>query len=122
MAVLIVDDLPFMRFLIRDAVEKAGYQVVGEASDGRQAVRSYMQYPGSVVLMDIRMPVLDGISALGKILGLDASARIIMCSSIDEQDLIIKTLHMGARDYIVKPFHQKRMEDVLRRAHIGLQG
>lgn len=120
MGIVIVDDLPFMRFLLRNAVEKAGYEVLAEATDGRQAVKSYLRNRGSLVLMDINMPVMDGISALGHILRYDPSARVIMCSTIDEEEMIIRALNLGARDYIVKPFLQERIEDALRRADMSI--
>jgi two-component system chemotaxis response regulator CheY len=116
--VIIVDDLPFMRFLLRSAVEEAGYRVAAEAGDGRHALREYLRNPGSLVFMDINMPVLDGISALEHILRHDPEARIIMCSTIDEEDMIIRALNLGARDYIVKPFSARRVEDALRRAEM----
>ncbi len=116
MNVIIVDDLPFMRFLLKSAVESAGYPVTAEASDGRQAIRRYLENPGSLVIMDINMPVMDGISALREILQRDKNARVIMCSTIDEEDIIIRALNIGARDYIVKPFIPERVEDALRRA------
>lgn len=116
MEILIVDDLPFMRFLLRNAVEQAGYRVAEEAIDGRRAVRSYLRHPGSLVLMDINMPVMDGIAALRQIRSLDQDARVIMCSTIDEEEMILKALNLGAMDYIVKPFVQERVEDALRRA------
>jgi two-component system chemotaxis response regulator CheY len=118
LGVLIVDDLPFMRFLLRSAVEQAGFEVAAEAGDGRQALKSYLQHPGSLIVMDINMPVMDGIAALEKILQYDPAARVIMCSTIDEEEMIIRALNRGARDYIVKPFSPERIEDALRRAEM----
>lgn len=116
MNVLVVDDLPFMRMLMTQAVEEAGFQVARQAVNGRQAVRIFRENPGLLTLMDINMPVMDGMKALEKMLGINPRGSIIMCSTIDQRTLILRALNMGALDYIVKPFTSERVEDALIRA------
>lgn len=116
MNVLVVDDLPFMRMLMTQAVEEAGFQVSRQAVNGRQAVRLFKENPELLTLMDINMPVMDGMKALEKMLHINPRGSIIMCSTIDQRDLILRALNMGALDYIVKPFTSERVADALSRA------
>lgn len=107
--VLIVDDLPFMRSLLREVLEAGEYQVVGEAQDGRDGLIQYVVRRPDVVLLDIAMPVMDGLAALERIMRYDPRARVIMCSSMGEQEMILRAVQLGARDFIVKPFHSERV-------------
>jgi two-component system chemotaxis response regulator CheY len=114
--VLIIDDLPFMRTAIRAVLEEAGMEVAGEAENGREGVSLYMQCQPDIVLLDIVMPVMDGITALQKLIRQDPLARIIMCSALGEQELIVRAIQMGARDFIVKPFQPQRIVSAIRKA------
>ncbi|MCA1753407.1 MAG: response regulator [Spirochaeta sp.] len=114
--VLIVDDLPFMRSLLREVLESSGHTVVGEAKDGRDGLIQYVVRKPDVVLLDIAMPVMDGISALERMIRYDPRARVIMCSSIGEQDMILRAVQLGARDFIVKPFHSERVCSAVEKA------
>ena len=107
--VLIVDDLTFIKLVLRDLVERAGFRVVGEASDGEEALAQYQDKRPDVVLLDITMPKMDGLTALKKLLEIDPQANIIMCSALGQQQLIIQAIQMGARDFIVKPFRPERV-------------
>jgi len=107
--VLIVDDLAFIKLIIRDTLEKKGFEVVGEASNGVEAVELYAKLRPDVVLMDITMPRMDGIQALSKIMQLDKDAKVIMCSALGQQSLIIQAIKLGAKDFIVKPFKPERI-------------
>jgi len=107
--VLIVDDLAFIKLIIRDTLEKTGFEVVGEASNGLEAVEMYKRLSPDVVLMDITMPRMDGIQALSKIMELDSNAKVIMCSALGQQKLIIQSIQLGAKDFIVKPFKPERI-------------
>lgn len=107
--VLIVDDLAFIKLIIRDILEKRGIEVIGEASNGIEAVELYMRLKPDVVLMDITMPRMDGIQALSKIISIDSQAKVIMCSALGQQKLIIQAIKLGAKDFIVKPFKADRI-------------
>jgi len=107
--ILIADDLQSIKLVLRDLLEKAGFRVVGEASNGEEAVELFQDKRPDVVLMDITMPKMDGLTALKKILKIDPGANIIMCSALGQQTLIVQALQMGAKDFIVKPFRPDRV-------------
>ena len=107
--VLIVDDLTFIKMVLKDLVEKAGFRVVGEASDGEEAVRMFEEKRPDIVLMDITMPKMDGLTALQRILDKDPEAKVIMCSALGQQRLILQAIQLGAKDFIVKPFRPERV-------------
>lgn len=113
--VLIVDDLAFIKLVLRDIVEKAGFRVVATASDGEEAVRLFEELAPAVVLLDITMPKMDGIEALRRMRRLDPSARIIMCSALGQQRLIVQAIGLGARDFIVKPFRPERVVGAIKK-------
>ena len=114
--VLIVDDLAFIRIVLRDIVEKSGFRVVGEASNGDQAITLYQDTRPDVVLMDITMPGMDGLTALKKIRDIDPAARVIICSALGQQRLIVQAIQLGAKDFIVKPFQHERVVGALKKA------
>ena len=114
--VLIVDDLAFIKIVLRDIIEKAGFRVIGEASNGEQAISLYQDTRPDVVLMDITMPGMDGLTALKKILEIDESARVIICSALGQQQLIVQAIQLGAKDFIVKPFQPQRVVSALKKA------
>ncbi|MGA2765274.1 MAG: response regulator [Spirochaetia bacterium] len=114
--VLIADDLTFIKIVLRDILEKSGFRVVAEASNGDEAIARYLDTRPDVVLMDITMPGMDGLTALRKIRELDPAARVIICSAIGQQRLIFQALEMGAKDYIVKPFQPQRVISALKKA------
>ena len=107
--ILIADDLQFIKLVLRDLLEKAGFRVVGEASNGEEAVELFQDKRPDVVLMDITMPKMDGLTALKKILKIDPGAKVIMCSALGQQTLIVQALQMGAKDFVVKPFRPERV-------------
>ena len=113
---LIVDDLRFMRDAIRRILLRAGINVSGEAEDGIAAVRLYQASKPDVVLMDIAMPKMDGLTALREIRRRDPTATVVMCSSLGEQKYIIRSIQLGARDFIVKPFKAQRVVTAVKRA------
>jgi len=114
--ILIVDDLAFMRSVIREILENNGFSVAGEAIDGRQGCEMYSAVEPDAVLMDITMPEMDGIESLRSIRKKDPSACIVMCSALGEQEYILKAITFGARDFIVKPFRPERVVSALRKA------
>lgn len=109
MRVLVVDDLPFMREAVRDALESAGMQCVGEAQNGREGLKKYKELNPDVVVLDITMPEMDGITALTQIMRRDPSARVVMCSALSEEQMIVRAIQLGAKDFVVKPFRPERV-------------
>ncbi len=109
--VLIVDDSMFVTKQISQILTSEGFEVVGSATDGAQGVEKYKElYPNvDLVTMDITMPKMDGVSALEKILEFDKEARVVMISALGKQDLVKKSLMIGAKNYIVKPLDRAKV-------------
>ena len=114
--ILIVDDAAFMRMMIKDILTKNGFEVVGEAADGVQAVEKYAELKPDLVTMDITMPEMDGITALKEIKVKNPSAIIIMCSAMGQQAMVIDAIQAGAKDFIVKPFQADRVIEAISKA------
>jgi len=113
--ILVVDDLAFIKLIIRDTLEKHGFEVCGEASNGFEAIELYHRLKPDIVLMDITMPRMDGIQALAKIMESDKNAKVIMCSALGQQKLIIQAIRIGAKDFIVKPFKPDRIVGAIKK-------
>ena len=111
--ILIVDDAAFMRMMIKDILTKNGFEVVGEAADGVQAIEKYNELKPDLVTMDITMPEMDGIAALKEIKAKDPNAIIIMCSAMGQQAMVIDAIQAGAKDFIVKPFQADRVIEAI---------
>ena len=112
--VLIVEDAPFIAVMIKDMLESHDYIVVGEASNGIEAIEKYELLKPDVVLMDILMPVMDGLSAIAKIKQIDPSARIIVVSALVKETIRKEALRAGAADFIAKPFKVEKLLASLR--------
>ena len=113
--ILICDDAAFMRMMIKDILSKNGYNVAGEAENGAKAVEKYKEVNPDLVLMDITMPEMDGIQALKAIKAADAGAKVIMCSAMGQQAMVIEAIQSGARDFIVKPFQADRVIEAVKK-------
>jgi two-component system chemotaxis response regulator CheY len=113
--VLIVDDAAFMRMMLRDILTKNGYEIAGEAPNGAVGVEKYKETQPDLVTMDITMPEMDGITAVKEIKKLDPQARVIMCSAMGQQAMVIEAIQAGARDFIVKPFQPERVLEAVRK-------
>ena len=114
--ILIADDTMLTRIVLRSLLSANGYGGILEACDGDEAVRLYELQRPAVVLMDIRMPVVDGISALKQIRSLDPSAKVIMCTAVAQRNVVVEAVRAGAFDFIVKPFQSNRVLDTVSRA------
>jgi two-component system chemotaxis response regulator CheY len=114
--VLVVDDAAFMRMMVKDILSKNGYEVVGEAENGMKALEKFQELKPDLITMDITMPEMDGISAVKEIKKIDANAKIIMCSAMGQQAMVIEAIQAGARDFIVKPFQPDRVLEAVRKA------
>ena len=113
--ILIVDDAAFMRMMIKNILIKNGFEVVGEASDGAQAVDKYKELKPDLVTMDITMPEMDGIAALKVIREFDPNAKVVMCSAMGQQAMVIDAIQAGAKDFIVKPFQADRVLEAIKK-------
>lgn len=112
--VLVVDDAMFMRAMIRDILVNSGrYEVVGEGANGEESVEQYRALKPDLVTMDIVMPQMDGIEATREILKHDGKAKVIMCSALGQEALVIESIAAGAKDFIVKPFSAEKVLKVL---------
>ncbi len=113
--ILLVDDAAFMRMMLKDILTKNGYNVIGEAENGAQAVEKYKELKPNLVVMDITMPEMDGIQAARAIKGEDSNALIIMCSAMGQQAMVIEAIQAGAKDFIVKPFQPDRVLEAVKK-------
>ena len=114
--VLIVDDAAFMRMMVKDILSKNGYEIVGEAENGMKALEKYQELKPDLVTMDITMPEMDGITAVKEIKKVDPAAKVVMCSAMGQQAMVIEAIQAGARDFIVKPFQADRVLEAIRKA------
>lgn len=111
--ILIVDDACIGRINVRKVVLNAGHEVVGEAENGLQAFRMFLQHRPDLVTMDITMPVMDGIASLKRIIEKDPKAKVIMVSALGQQLKVVDSIKSGARHFIVKPFTEASLLKVM---------
>ena len=114
--VLIVDDAMFMRMKLKDLLEKNDFQVVAEAQNGIEAIEKYKSEKPDLVTMDITMPEMDGVEALKQIKAFDSDAKVVMCSAMGQQAMVMEAIQAGAADFIVKPFESERVIQSLNKA------
>lgn len=105
--VMIVDDTMFMRTSLRMILERNGYEVVGEAENGKIAVTKYSELKPDIVTMDITMPEMDGITAVKEIIALDKNAKICMISSLGQEKIVVEAINAGAKNFVIKPFKEE---------------
>ena len=113
--ILIVDDAAFMRMMIKDILTKNGYEVVAEAANGVEAVELYKSHQPDLVTMDITMPDMDGIEAVKQIRAVNPAAKVIMCSAMGQQSMVMDAIKAGANDFIVKPFQADRVLEAVKK-------
>jgi two-component system chemotaxis response regulator CheY len=116
MNILVVDDLSFMRAIIRDILVAAGYTIAGEAVDGMDCLKKYEEKVPDLVLLDIAMPRMDGLTCLRELKKRHPESTVVMCSSLGDQERIIKAIQWGARDFVVKPFQKNRLLSAVKKA------
>lgn len=112
-SVLIVDDAVVMRMMIKNILSKNGFEVVGEAQNGVEAVDKYQQLKPDLVTMDMVMPEMDGITAVKQIVSQDPAAKIIMCTSMGQQALVVEAIQAGAKSFITKPFQPNKILETI---------
>jgi two-component system chemotaxis response regulator CheY len=113
--VLVCDDAIFMRTMISDILEQSGFEIIGQAESGVQAVEQYRKLKPDLVTMDIVMPDMGGIDAVREITKLDPNAKILMCSAMGQQALVVEAIQAGAKDFVVKPFQPSRVLEAVQR-------
>jgi len=113
--VLIADDALFMREMIKEIIQQGGYEVVGEATNGSEAVSKHRELKPDITTMDIVMPIKSGIQAVQDIRKECADARIVIISALGQDSLVIEALKVGAKDFIVKPFKADKVLEVMKK-------
>lgn len=112
--ILLVDDAAFMRMRCAKLLTENGYEVE-EASNGQEGVDKYMAIKPDLVLMDITMPVMDGITAVQEIKNRDSEAKVVMCSALGQQTMVMAAIKAGAKDFIVKPYQPEKILATIKR-------
>jgi two-component system, chemotaxis family, chemotaxis protein CheY len=116
--VLIVDDALFMRRMLADILKKEGFDVCGEAENGKEAIDKYKELKPDLVTMDIvmsKMEEIDGIAVVREIMKIDPQSKIVMVSAMGQHALVVEAIQAGAKDFIVKPFQPSRVVEAIRR-------
>lgn len=113
--ILVVDDAKFMRMTLSNILKKAGYEVVGEGENGKDAIRLYRELKPDLVTLDITMPEMSGLDAVREIRKEFPDAKVMMCSAMGQQKMVVEAIEAGAKDFIVKPFDESRVLDAIRR-------
>jgi two-component system chemotaxis response regulator CheY len=113
--ILIVDDAAFMRMMIKDVLSKNGFEICGEAENGAKAIEKFKEVNPDLVIMDITMPEVDGIQAVKEIKKMNGAAKVIMCSAMGQQAMVIEAIQAGAKDFIVKPFQAERIIEAVKK-------
>ncbi|HZH59409.1 MAG TPA: response regulator [Metabacillus sp.] len=113
--ILIVDDAKFMRMTLSNILLKANHEVVGEAENGIMAIELFHKEKPDLVTLDITMPEKNGIEALKEIKQQYPDAKIIMCSAMGQQKMVVEAIEAGAKDFIVKPFDESRVIEAIDR-------
>lgn len=113
--ILLVDDAKFMRVTLGTILKKAGHEIVGEGENGREAVELYGNLQPDLVMMDITMPEMSGLDAMKEIKKKNPSAKVIMCSAMGQQKVVVESIEAGAKDFIVKPFDEGRVLEAVNR-------
>jgi len=113
--ILLVDDASFMRMMLKNILVGAGYEVAGEAENGAKAVEYFKTLKPDLVIMDIIMPEMGGIDAVREIVKTHPAAKILMCSSMGQQSLVVEAIQAGAKDFIVKPFQPSNVLEAVKK-------
>lgn len=113
--VLIVDDASFMRISLRKILENNGFDVIGEAKNGLEAISKYVTLKPDIVTMDITMPEMDGVEALIEIKKQDPTAKVVMISALGQESFVKKAVMSGAKAFVIKPYKEEYVLDTLRK-------
>jgi two-component system, chemotaxis family, chemotaxis protein CheY len=113
--ILVIDDAAFMRMMLGEILKMGGHTIIGEASNGKEAVSIYQELKPDLVTMDITMPEMDGIEAVKEIRKIDPQAKIMMCSAMGQQAMVFESIQAGAKDFVVKPFNAERVLEAVKK-------
>ncbi len=116
---LVVDDSPSVRDLLKEILVRGSHTIVGEAADGEEAIKKYMELKPELVLMDVIMVDVDGIDATRRIIEYDPNAKIILFSGLGQPDMVNDAIKAGAKDYITKPLNPLMIREMVKRV-LGL--
>ena len=119
--VLVVDDTLFMRVAVGNMFKEWGFEVVGEAANGKEAVELYRELQPDLVTMDVTMPVMSGLDAVKQIIPEFPDANIIMITALGQQRIIVDAIEAGAKDFITKPFEPNQLKMVVNNI-LGIYG
>lgn len=111
--ILITDDAMFMRMQLKSILTGLGHEVIGEAKDGYEAIEKNKELEPDIITMDITMPNLNGTEAVKEIRKKDPNVKIIMCSAMGQQRMVVEAIEAGAQDFIVKPFTPERIKEAV---------
>lgn len=112
---MLVDDASFMRMMLKNILVGSGYEVAGEAENGAKAIEQYKALKPDLVIMDIIMPEMGGIDAVRELMKVNPGAKILMCSSMGQQSLVVEAIQAGAKDFIVKPFQPSNVLEAVKK-------
>lgn len=101
--------------MLKDYLSKAGYDVCGEAENGVTAIEKFKELQPDLITMDITMPEMDGITAVKEIRKINANVKVIMCSAMGQQAMVVEAIQAGAADFIVKPFQRERVLEAIKK-------
>lgn len=110
--VMLVDDAQVMRLMLSKVFKEAGYEIAGEAANGREAVEKYDELRPDLVMMDITMPEMSGVDAVRGIMAIDLGAKIVMCSAMGQKSMVLECIQAGAKNFIIKPFEAQKVLEV----------
>ncbi|URM31611.1 response regulator [Cytobacillus firmus] len=113
--ILIVDDAKFMRVTLSSILKKADHEIVGEGENGKEAVDLFANLKPDLVMMDITMPEMSGLEAVREIKRDNPNAKVIMCSAMGQQKVVVESIEAGAKDFIIKPFDEGRVLEAVNR-------
>lgn len=113
--ILVVDDAKFMRTTLQSILTKDNHDVVGEAENGKEAISLFLKEKPDLIIMDITMPIMNGIEAIKEIMKIDSNASILVCSAMGHQKVVVEAIELGAKDFIVKPFDEHRVLETVNR-------
>lgn len=111
--ILVVDDKMFLRYLLKDILEEAGHQVIGEAEDGEECLMKYKSLKPDLVTLDITMPNMTGLEALRKLMEIDSNAKVLMVSAMAQKTMVLDAITHGAKGFIAKPFKNDKVIEAI---------